>query len=165
MAVGSPEGALVVLLDPRAGRFETAPGERNLTRIARVGPSGRAPGGPGFADTTFTPMRLQTRPWSPVLSVVEEGGGRRLRWTPRVRIGDVWDLEPAEIDPRRFRVRILDGEVERRAFEVEETLILYTAEDLVEDFPSGGGQGAAVTVAQYGHGFGWGVEARASLIL
>ena len=48
----------------------------------------------------------------------------RARRSPSVRIGDVWDLEPAEIDPQRFRVRILDGEVERRAFEVEETLIL-----------------------------------------
>lgn len=84
---------------------------------------------------------------------------------PRVRIGDVWDLEPAEVDPRRFRVRILDGGMQRRAFEVEETSLLYTAEDLAEDFPGVGVPDAAVTVAQYGPGFGWGVEAQASLIV
>ena len=165
MAAGAPEGGLIILLAPRAGRFETATGERSLVRIARVGPSGRAPGGAGFAETTFTPMGLHARPWSPVLSVVVEGGGRRLFWTPRVRIDDVWDLEPVEVDPRRFRVCILDGGEQRRVFEVEDTSILYTAEDLAEDFPGGGGPDAVVTVAQYGAGFGWGVEAQAPLIV
>lgn len=70
MAAGASEGGLIVLLDPGAGRFETATGERGLARITRVGPSGRAPGGLGFAESTFTPMRLHARPWSPVLSVV-----------------------------------------------------------------------------------------------
>ena len=165
MAAGASEGAIVVLLDPRAGRFETATGERGLARIARVGPSGRAPGGLGFVDAAFTPMRLHARPWSPVLRVVEEGGGRRLVWTPRVRIGDVWDQEPAEVDPRRFRVRILDGGVQRRAFEVAETSFLYAVEDMAEDFPGGGGPESVVAVAQYGPGFGWGVEAQAPLIV
>jgi hypothetical protein len=96
---------------------------------------------------------------------VEESGGRRLFWTPRVRVNDVWDLEPVEVDPRRFSVRILYGAEQRRVFEVEETSILYTAEDLAEDFPGGGGPDAVVTVAQYGPGFGWGVEAQAPLIV
>ena len=165
MAAASPEGAIVVLLDPRAGRFETATGERGLARLARVGPNGRAPGGLGFVDAIFTPMRLHARPWSPVLRVVEEGGGRRLSWAPRVRIGDVWDQEPAEVDPRRFRVRILDGGLPRRTFEVEETSFLYAVEDMAEDFPGGGGPDAVVAVAQYGPGFGWGVEAQAPLIV
>jgi len=96
---------------------------------------------------------------------VEEGGGRRLLWEPRVRIGDVWDQEPAEVDPRRFRVRILDGGLQRRMFEVEETSFLYAVEDMAEDFPGGGGPDAVVAVAQYGPGFGWGVEAQAPLIV
>ncbi len=165
MEAGAPEGAIVVLLDPRAGRFETATGERGLARIARVGPNGRAPGGLGFVDAAFTPMRLHARPWSPALRVVEEGGGRRLSWAPRARIGDVWDQEPAEVDPRRFRVRILDGGLQRRTFEVEETSFLYAVEDMAEDFPGGGGPDAVVAVAQYGPGFGWGVEAQAPLIV
>ena len=165
MAAGALEGAVVVLLDPLAGRFETAIGERGLTRIARVGPSGRAPGGPRFAETAFTPMRLHACPWSPILSVAEEDGGRRLEWIPRVRVGDVWDLEPAEVDPRRFRVRVMDGEIERRVFQVEAVSVAYTAEDLTEDFPDGPGPEAVVAVAQYGPGFGWGAEAQASLIL
>lgn len=165
MAAGGVIGAVVVLLDPMAGRFETAVGERGLARIARVGPSGRAPGGAGFAEVAFTPVGRHERPWAPVLTVTEEGGGRRLGWTPRVRIGDVWDLEPAEVDPRRFRVRVLDGGVERRVFEVEGLSVLYAEEDLAEDFPGGVGPDAVVAVAQYGPAFGWGVEAQAALIV
>ena len=164
MSAGAPEGGLVVLLDPRAGRFETATGERGLARIVRVGPSGEAPGGRRFAETTFTLRGLHARPWSPVLHLVEESGGRRLRWTPRVRIGDVWDLEPVDVDPHRFRVRVLDGALERRVFEAEGTSLLYSADDLAEDFPGGVGPGAMIAVAQYGPGFGWGVEAQAPLI-
>jgi hypothetical protein len=165
MAAGAVVGAVVVLLDPLAGRFETAVGERGLARIARAGPSGRAPGGAGFAEVAFTPVNRHGRPWSPVLTVEEDGGGRRLGWTPRVRIGDVWDLEPAEVDPRRFRVRVLDGGVERRVFEVEGLSVLYGEQDLTEDFPGGVGPGAVVAVAQYGASFGWGVEAQGALIV
>lgn len=165
MGVGAPVRASVVMLDPTSGRFETAIGERGLSRIARVGPSGRAPGGAGFAEIPFTPVRRHARPWSPMLRLSEQEGGRRLDWTPRVRVGDVWDLEPVEIDPRRFRVRVLDGEVERRAFEVEGTWVVYPAEALAEDFPGGPDANAVVAVAQYGPGFGWGVEAQASLIV
>ncbi|MFC5342743.1 glycoside hydrolase/phage tail family protein [Brevundimonas staleyi] len=165
MATGAVVGAVVVLLDPMAGRFETAVGERGLARIARVGPSGRVPGGAGFAEVAFTPVRRHARPWSPVLTVEAEGDGRRLAWTPRVRIGDVWDLEPAEVDPRRFRIRVLDGGVERRAFEVEGLSAHYSVEKMAEDFPAGVGPGAMVAVAQYGPGFGWGVEAQAALFV
>ena len=75
------------------------------------------------------------------------------------------NLEPAEVDPRRFRVRVMDGEIERRVFQVEAVSVAYTAEDLTEDFPDGPGPEAVVAVAQYGPGFGWGAEAQASLIL
>ncbi len=99
-----------------------------------------------------------------MLSLSEEEHGRRLDWIPRARIGDVWDLEPVEIDPRRFRVRVLAGDVERRLFEVEGTSIIYPAEAMAEDFPGGLHAGSVVTVAQYGPGFGWGVEAQAPLM-
>ena len=164
MSAGASEGGLVVLLDPRAGRFETATGERGLARIVRVGPSGEAAGGRRFAETTLTLRGLHARPWSPVLNIVEESGGRRLRWTPRVRIGDVWDLEPVDVDPHLFRVRILDGALERRVFEAEGTSSLYSGDDLAADFPGGVGPDALIAVAQYGPGFGWGVEAQAPLI-
>lgn len=166
MAAGAMAGGLVVLLDPLAGRFETAVGERGLVRVVRVGPSGQVPGGIGFAQRGLTPQRMHARPWSPAgLVVREEDGGRRLDWTPRVRVGDVWDLEPAEVDPRRFRIRILKGDVERRVFEVEGVTSLYPAVALGEDFPTGIGSDAAAAVAQYGAGFGWGVESRAPLIV
>ena len=165
MLSGASVGDVVILLNPQAGRFETAIAERGLARIGRVGPSGQAPGGTGFAEIPFTPTRLHARPWSPVLNVTEEGGGRRLGWIARVRIGDVWDLEPVEVDPQRFRVRVLDGGMERRVFEVSDGSALYAAEDMSEDFPDGIGSDAIFAVAQYGSGFGWGVEAQASLIV
>lgn len=100
------------------------------------------------------------------MRVSVEDGGRRLDWTPRVRIGgDVWDLEPAEIDPRRFRLRLLDGEAERGVVEVETTSHVFEVEALEAAFLGGIGAGAAVAVAQYGPGFGWGVDARASLFV
>jgi len=64
-------------------------------------------------------------------------GGLRLSWIPRVRIGgDVWDIEPAEIDSRRFRVRVLEGEAERRVFEAEGLSVLYGTADVDADFPA-----------------------------
>ncbi len=167
MTTEAPEGAQAVLLDASIGRFESSLAERGLERHVRVGPSGRAPGGPGFTEVGFTARRLHARPWSPAgLRVATEADGLRIAWVPRVRIGgDVWDLEPVEIDPRRFRLRILDSEHERRVVEVETTSVLLAAEALAEDFPGGIMSGAAVAVAQYGPGFGWGVETRASLFV
>ncbi|WP_298160540.1 glycoside hydrolase/phage tail family protein [Brevundimonas sp.] len=164
MSSVATEGSLVVLLDPRAGRIETATGERGLARIVRAGPAGDAPGGPRFAETTFMMRGLHARPWSPVLTIVQEAGGRMLRWTPRVRIGDVWDLEPVEVDPRRFRVRVLDGALERRVIEADATSVFYGDDDLAADFPDGVGPDALIAVSQYGLGFGWGVEAQVPLI-
>ncbi len=166
MAAGAAIGATVVLLDPQGGRFEMAVAERGLQRVARVGPSGLAPGGIDFTDIGFTMKGLYGRPWSPAgLRAIHGEGGIALSWLPRVRVGgDVWDLEPAATDPERFRIRVLDDGVERRAFEVEATTVVYDAEAFAEDFPSGLGGGATIHVAQFGVAFGWGVEASTPLI-
>jgi hypothetical protein len=105
------------------------------------------------------------RPWSPAGLVVEVAqDGVVVRWTPRVRIGgDRWDLEPLEVDPRRFRLRVADGGLERRVMEVDGVSAVYGAAAIAEDFPGGIGPGATVAVAQYGNDWGWGEEAVVSL--
>ena len=94
-----------------------------------------------------------------------EGGGRRLSWTPRVRAnGEGWEAEPVEVDPRRFRVRVLDGAVEKRVWEVEGLEAVYAAAQMAADWPGGLGEGARIGVAQWGDGYGWGAEAVAPLL-
>ncbi len=51
---------------------------------------------------------------------VPERDGVATSWVPRATGHDItWDLEPVERHPRRFRVRVVDGDVERRVVEVE----------------------------------------------
>ncbi|QTN19158.1 glycoside hydrolase/phage tail family protein [Brevundimonas sp. AJA228-03] len=158
---GAAVGATVVVLDGRAGRLELDPAERRLDRRARIGPIGSAPGGAGFAEVPFRFEGVVDRPWRPAaLRVVPEAGGLGVSWLPRVRVGgDRWDIEAAEVDVRRFRLRVLDGDVERRVFEVEGLSAVYAGADLAADFPGGPGEGARVAVAQYGVDWGWGREA------
>jgi hypothetical protein len=160
-AAGAAEGGLVVVLDERLARIEMGAEERGLPRVARVGPQGAVPGGPGFAELALTIEGMHGRPWSPTgLAVQAVPEGLALNWTPRVRVGgDRWDLEPVEMDPRRFRLRVLDGAVERRVMEVEGLSAVYLAAAIAEDFPGGFGSAARVAVAQYGNDWGWGEEA------
>jgi hypothetical protein len=92
-------------------------------------------------------------------------GGFDLDWIARARMdGDRWDGEAVASGSPRFRVRVLDGADEKRAFEVETTTALYGSDAMVEDFPSGLGESATLHVAQFGAAFGWGVEAQTCLI-
>ena len=77
--------------------------------------------------------------------------------------GDGWDGEPAMVDPLRFRVRVMDGAGVARVFEVEGDGLLYPTAAFAEDFPHGPGADARIAVAQWGEGFGWGVEAAVQL--
>ena len=78
-------------------------------------------------------------------------------WTIGARHG-----EPEPVDPLRFRLRILDSEVERRAVEVTGTEWPYSDADRGTDFP-GGCEGARFAVSQLSiHGL-WGAEAVAPL--
>jgi hypothetical protein len=86
-----------------------------------------------------------------------------LGWIARTRTGgDSWDGEAEPLDPLRFRLRILDGEAERRAVEVTGTEWLYSDADRVADFP-GGCEAGRFEVSQVSiHGI-WGPEAVAPL--
>ncbi|WP_236547502.1 glycoside hydrolase TIM-barrel-like domain-containing protein [Brevundimonas sp. G8] len=134
--------------------------------VCRVGPAGAAPGGAGFSETAYVSRGVHDRPWSPCgLAVAADEDGLTIRWTPRVRLfGDGWDGEPAAVDPMRFRLRVLDGGVLVRTMELEGSSASYDAADLAVDFPEGVKAGARIAVAQWGEGFGWGVEAEIGLI-
>ena len=165
MRAGAETGAVVVFLDETLARAEIGWGERGLPLVCRTGPAGAAPGGASFTETGFVLEGAARRPWSPCgLAIWPEGGGRRIRWTPRARLyGDSWDGEP-QGDAMRFRLRVLHGAGEVRRWEVEATEALYAAEALAADFPDGPGADARVAVAQFGAGFGWGTEAEIRLI-
>ncbi|MGO4688544.1 baseplate multidomain protein megatron [Brevundimonas sp. 2YAF1] len=160
-AAGAAAGGLVVVLDRNLPRVEMSAGERGLPRLWRAGPAGAPPGGAGFAEVDFTWTERSARTWRPAhLRAAVEGGGRRLSWVPCVRMGgDRWDQEPVEVDPRRFRVRVLDGGVEKRVWEVEGLEAVYAAAQTAADFPGGVSEGARAAVAQWGEGYGWGAEA------
>ncbi|WP_278069677.1 baseplate multidomain protein megatron [Brevundimonas sanguinis] len=164
-ARGAEAGALVVVLERGMARAEVDAVERGLPRIWRAGPAGAPPGGTGMTEVGFTWANRSAAPWRPArLRAASEGGGWRLSWTPRVRLGgDGWDAEPVEVDPRRFRMRVLDGAVVRRVWEVEGLATLYGAAEVAADFPGGRGADAHVAVAQWGDGYGWGPEAVAGL--
>jgi len=166
MRAGAGAGSVAVFLDDRLAQAEIGRGERGLPLVCRAGPAGAAPGGTGFSETLFVPGGVHDRPWSPVgLAVFADGEGLTIRWTPRVRMfGDGWDGEPAAMDPMRFRLRVLDGAALVRTMEVEGLSASYDAEDMAVNFPDGVTAAARIAVAQWGEGFGWGVEAEIGLI-
>ena len=162
---GAESGALVVFLPAGLERMDSSAAERGLTLLWRAGPSGGPAGGAGVSETAFAPVGLHDRPWSPahLRCPPRSDGGFDLSWLPRLRLdGDRWDGETMAPDPMRFRVRILHAGAAVREFEVETTAVIYTAVEAAEDFPGGFG-GAEASVAQWGDGYGWGVEARIDL--
>ncbi|MEY4556407.1 MAG: hypothetical protein RL093_1526, partial [Pseudomonadota bacterium] len=165
-AVGSSSGAIVVLLDQAPARVESPRAERDLPLIWRAGPAGGPAGGIGVSEVGFAATGLHERPWSPahLKAMARSDGGFDLGWVARARIdGDRWDGEAEGSGSSRFRVRVLDGAGERRAFEVEATAATYAAADLTVDFPEGLDSDSRVAVAQWGDGYGWGAEAGRSL--
>ncbi|MBE7219722.1 MAG: hypothetical protein INR64_14715, partial [Caulobacteraceae bacterium] len=67
---------------------------------------------------------------------------------------------PLGEEAERYRVAILDGAVERRAWEVDAPAAAYAAADLATDFPSGAPAGLIVEVAQGSAVWGWGAPLR-----
>jgi hypothetical protein len=165
MRAGAETGAVVVFLDRDLPRADSGRDERGLPLIWRAGPAGSPPGGLGFSSREETVWGLHERHWSPCrLRVVTGDDGVTISWVARARTGgDNWEREAVMVDGERWRVRILDGGDVVRTFEVEGETALYAAADIVADWPAGMGDIAVVAVAQWGQGFGWGVEATAFL--
>ncbi|MFN3668401.1 MAG: glycoside hydrolase/phage tail family protein [Brevundimonas sp.] len=159
---GAGAGAIVVFLDQTPSRAESARAERGLPLIWRAGPAGGAAGGPDVSESVFTATGVHDRPWAPAhLRVTPRAdGGFDLDWIERSRLdGDRWDGEAAAGPAPQFRLRVLGGGVEVRVFEVEGTSATYAAVDVAADFPFGIVSDARVMTAQWGEGYGWGMEA------
>lgn len=166
MGAGAEAGAVVVFMERDLPRVDSGPDERGLPLIWRAGPAGSPPGGLGFSSREETVRGLHERPWSPCrLRVVSGEDGLTIRWVARTRTsGDSWEREVVAVDAACWRVRILEGDDVVRVFEVEEATALYPTADVVADWPDGVSDDAVVAVAQWGPGFGWGVETRVRMI-
>jgi hypothetical protein len=167
VATAAEAGATVVAPEAGLARMNAARAERGAPLIWRAGPAEGPAGGAATSEVVFAVEGLTERPWAPCHPRVETraDGGRQLSWIPRSRIdGDRWGGETGSSDPMRFRVRVLDGDLVVRVFEVEETTAVYDAATLDVDFPDGPGGGAVVAIAQWGQEYGgWGREVRSPL--
>jgi len=165
MAAGADSGAVVVFLQPGLSRVASPTAERGLPLVWRAGAAGAPPGGPGVSETVFAAEGLHERPWSPahLRCTARADGGLDLAWLARSRLdGDRWEGAVRLVDPPRYRVRILSSGVQVRSFEAEGDGAVYAAAEIATDFPDGL-LGTEAAVAQWGEGFGWGVEARTAL--
>jgi len=166
-AVAAPGGAVVVFLDQAPARVESPRAERGLPLVWRAGPAGGPAGGAAVAEIGFTTQGVHERPWSPAQPRVRAraDGGFDLGWIARSRIdGDRWEGEAVASGSARFRVRVLDGGETVRVFEVEANQATYAAADLAGDFPGGLTGDSCLAVAQWGDGYGWGMEAIVTLM-
>lgn len=161
---GAAAGAAVVFLDDGLVELGAMREEYGLPLLWRAGAGGAVPSGPFVSELTHVLTGRAERPWRPVHLRARPGGdGLALSWIARLRTGgDGWDGEAEAVDPLRFRVRILVGDIERRVVEVAGTEWLYSDADRIADFP-GGFEGARFAVSQVSiHGL-WGPEAVAPL--
>jgi hypothetical protein len=160
-AMGAARGAVVVVLDQAPARADSSRAERGLPLIWRAGAAGGPAGGSGVSEVGFTITGLYERPWSPahLRARARLDGGMDLSWIARARIdGDNWEGEALASGSPRFRIRVLDGADEKRAFEVGTDAATYTAADRAVDFPAGLDGWSRIAVAQWGDGYGWGRE-------
>ena len=165
-APGADAGAIVVFLDQPPARVESPRAERGLPLIWRAGPAGGPAGGAVVSEVGFTALALQERPWSPahLRVTARSDSGLDLGWIARARIdGDRWDGEAVGSGSSRFRARVLNGTTEMRAFEVEGYAATCAAADLAADFPGGLDENSRIALAQWGDGYGWGIEAIVAL--
>jgi broad specificity phosphatase PhoE len=165
-AIGAPSGATAVFLDQVPVRMESPRAEQGLPLSWRAGSAGGPAGGSAVSEVEFTAVGVHERPWSPAHLRARQraDGGFDLSWITRARIdGDRWDGQTVASRASRFRVRVLNGEDEVRASEVETTEATYAAGDVAADFPGVLDAGSRVAVAQWGDGYGWGIEAFAAL--
>lgn len=164
MAAGSDLDGLVVFLDDALGRASIALSEVGLPLVWRAGPAGGPPGGSLVSERIVTLRGLHHRPWTPAhIRVRTEAGGLAIHWIARSRLdGDVWDRD-VSANPMQFRLRVWDGVVVVRSWEVVGTEATYPAAFMEIDFPGGSGVDVRIGVAQYSVVFGWGIEAIASL--
>ena len=163
MAVLTPAGAAVVVLDQALVRADLTAAERGLPLVWRAAPAGGPASGPSMSETAEIWRGLSARPWSPShLRVRALGGDAVVTWIRRTRLsGDGWDAEvPLGEEREVYRVQILDGETVIRTAETSAPMFTYTAAQRAADLPAGPTGALAVRVAQGSALFGWGAVSR-----
>jgi hypothetical protein len=163
MALLTPAGAAVVVLDEAPVRADLSPVERGLPLTWRAAPAGGPASGPSMSQASETWRGLSARPWSPAhLRVRSEGGDAVVTWIRRTRLaGDGWDAEvPLGEEREIYRIEILDGETVVRTAETATPGFVYTAAQRAADLPTGPTGPLAVRVAQGSALFGWGAMSR-----
>ncbi len=165
MAALTPAGADVVRLGAGLGRAQVSLSERTLPRVWRAAPAGSPPGGAASTEVDTAWDGIGYRPWAPChLSVRSRAdGGVDLAWLRRARLhGDPWDGPdpPLGEEVERYRVAVLQGEAELRAWEVDAPFTTYAGGDLATDFPAGAPARLSLAVAQFSTVWGWGATLR-----
>ena len=163
-----PPGAAVVALDHDLTRVDVRPAERGLPLFWRAAPA-NAFGSLSTAEQVFTWRDVASRPWSPVHLRGRKlaGGGVRLRWIRRSRLGgDSWEGEPplAE-ESERYRVEVHAAGAMVRAWDLAEPAVTYEPGEIAADFPGLRSASVLVEVRQGSARFGWGAPARRALLL
>lgn len=159
MAAGAESGARIVFLTGAEVRLDVAQWERGL----ELEWSGwrAAPDETAAAEGELIFEGAAARMWSPAhLGARWDGGDLELGWIRRARKdGDGWGPgEPPHELPEQYRVRVLDGAAQKRAWTVGATAAVYDAAAISADFPAGGE--AVLAVGQLGFDGEPGAETR-----
>jgi hypothetical protein len=148
-SAGAAIGARILFLTGAEQRLEVADWERGLEVEWRVWRS--LPDEPSAWSGEQTCEALAARMWSPAHLKAEWSGGHLgLQWIRRARKGgDSWTAgEPPHEVAESYRIRVSDGGIVRRQWDVSGPSCTYPSDDLAADFPAGGE--ALIEVAQLG---------------
>jgi hypothetical protein len=169
-SLGAAAGGRAVLVNAALAEARYPSDLRGLSVGWQAGPDKEFPDTENFAHEDIVLTARAALPLSPVhLRVAPEEGGVRLSWIRRTRSGgDGWESEvPLSEAFERYAVTILDGIAPLRAFEVAGPFadgagpsVLYTDEEILEDFGAGGVASAAdpkFQVAQVSDAVGAGI--------
>ena len=163
---GSAVGARFVLMNAAPTQVSFSAGLRGMAFFWSAGPDGDPPGAETFTGRTLALAARGLKPLAPAHPRVRrEGGGLRLSWTRRTRVGgDSWEGEvPLAEAYERYRLRIRDGATVLREVETGAPDYLYPAADIEADFgPAGPGDSLAFCVAQLSDAVGEGVTMEAA---
>ena len=150
--IGAPKGARVVLLSPAVTQINFPIDLRGLSIDWQAGPVDDIPDTANFSKKTLRFSGRGLMPLSPVhLRTRKIGEDRQLSWIRRTRLnGDSWEGEvPVSERVERYAVRIFDGDTELRRVETDRPTYIYRADEILNDFGTGGpGLDAVFSVAQ-----------------
>ena len=159
-------GADVVALGPTLRTVDLAPDLFGAPVDWVFHPAKSTADGPSRRVLTETALGVARRPYAPAhLRIVPEGGGYRLDWIRRARIGgDSWgEAEPPlSEEVERYRIEVYDGASLVRSDETDAPGYDYLAALVSADFSGAPGVDARIDVRQISARFGPGLPATAT---